>query len=196
MWLFCFVYGEAVLRAFGVNSLSCLSHFLIDHCLSMGMVLWPVLSGDDSSGRESPLSPPERLPIRRSSTRDKNRRGETCFLLTTGDYTCTADGGIRKGRRAFNQILTGDWGMKRCKVSRARDSLPAFSRGTAYSALSHSSSPLLSWQTFKHIYHSSPHGCHIWKECLLSFSLSFFLFLTSFFFFFLFWFSMYLWEEL
>ncbi|XP_035112939.1 voltage-gated potassium channel KCNC2 isoform X14 [Callithrix jacchus] len=25
----------------------------------------------------------ERLPIRRSSTRDKNRRGETCFLLTT-----------------------------------------------------------------------------------------------------------------
>ncbi|XP_078194184.1 voltage-gated potassium channel KCNC2 isoform X8 [Callithrix jacchus] len=26
----------------------------------------------------------ERLPIRRSSTRDKNRRGETCFLLTTG----------------------------------------------------------------------------------------------------------------
>ncbi|XP_036157001.1 potassium voltage-gated channel subfamily C member 2 isoform X2 [Myotis myotis] len=55
-----------------------------------------VLSGDDSSGRDSPLSPPERLPIRRSSTRDKNRRGETCFLLTTGDYTCTSDGGIRK----------------------------------------------------------------------------------------------------
>ncbi|XP_035874562.1 potassium voltage-gated channel subfamily C member 2 isoform X2 [Phyllostomus discolor] len=43
-----------------------------------------VLSGDDSSGREPSLSPPERLPIRRSSTRDKNRRGETCFLLTTG----------------------------------------------------------------------------------------------------------------
>ncbi|XP_036107328.1 potassium voltage-gated channel subfamily C member 2 isoform X3 [Molossus molossus] len=55
-----------------------------------------VLSGDDSTGRESPLSPPERLPIRRSSTRDKNRRGETCFLLTTGDYTCASDGGIRK----------------------------------------------------------------------------------------------------
>ncbi|XP_053517377.1 potassium voltage-gated channel subfamily C member 2 isoform X2 [Artibeus jamaicensis] len=55
-----------------------------------------VLSGDDSSGREPSLSPPERLPIRRSSTRDKNRRGETCFLLTTGDYACASDGGIRK----------------------------------------------------------------------------------------------------
>uniref|UniRef100_G3UBV0 Potassium voltage-gated channel subfamily C member 2 n=1 Tax=Loxodonta africana TaxID=9785 RepID=G3UBV0_LOXAF len=51
---------------------------------------------DDSTGSEPPLSPPERLPIRRSSTRDKNRRGETCFLLTTGDYTCASDGGIRK----------------------------------------------------------------------------------------------------
>ncbi|XP_063111232.1 potassium voltage-gated channel subfamily C member 2 isoform X6 [Cavia porcellus] len=38
----------------------------------------------------------ERLPIRRSSTRDKNRRGETCFLLTTGAYTCASDEGIRK----------------------------------------------------------------------------------------------------
>nr|XP_048274558.1 potassium voltage-gated channel subfamily C member 2 isoform X1 [Myodes glareolus] len=66
-----------------------------------------VLSGDDSTGSEPPLSPPERLPIRRSSTRDKNRRGETCFLLTTGDYTCTSDGGIRKGyekSRSLNNI--------------------------------------------------------------------------------------------
>ncbi|XP_066113896.1 potassium voltage-gated channel subfamily C member 2 isoform X3 [Saccopteryx bilineata] len=55
-----------------------------------------VLSGDDNTGREPPLSPPERLPIRRSSTRDRNRRGETCFLLSTGDYTCASDGGIRK----------------------------------------------------------------------------------------------------
>ncbi|KAM5288479.1 voltage-gated potassium channel KCNC2 isoform 3-T3 [Ctenodactylus gundi] len=49
----------------------------------------------------------ERLPIRRSSTRDKNRRGETCFLLTTGDYTCASDGGIRKGyekSRSLNNI--------------------------------------------------------------------------------------------
>ncbi|XP_043303035.1 potassium voltage-gated channel subfamily C member 2 isoform X3 [Cervus elaphus] len=54
-----------------------------------------VLAGD-SAGSEPPLSPPERLPIRRSSTRDKTRRGETCFLLTAGDYTCASDGGIRK----------------------------------------------------------------------------------------------------
>nr|XP_055184659.1 potassium voltage-gated channel subfamily C member 2 isoform X1 [Nyctereutes procyonoides]XP_055184660.1 potassium voltage-gated channel subfamily C member 2 isoform X1 [Nyctereutes procyonoides] len=66
-----------------------------------------VLSGDDSTGSEPPLSPPERLPIRRSSTRDKNGRGETCFLLTTGDYTCASDGGIRKGyekSRSLNNI--------------------------------------------------------------------------------------------
>ncbi|XP_027399132.1 potassium voltage-gated channel subfamily C member 2 isoform X1 [Bos indicus x Bos taurus] len=66
-----------------------------------------VLSGDDSAGSEPPLSPPERLPIRRSSTRDKHRRGETCFLLTAGDYTCASDGGIRKGyekSRSLNNI--------------------------------------------------------------------------------------------
>nr|XP_021520389.1 potassium voltage-gated channel subfamily C member 2-like [Meriones unguiculatus] len=65
-----------------------------------------VLSGDDSTGSEPPLSPPERLPIRRSSTRDKNRRGETCFLLTTGDYTCTSDGGIRKDN-CKEVVITG-----------------------------------------------------------------------------------------
>lgn len=92
-----------------------LSHFLIHHCLSMGMVLWPVLSGDDSTGSEPPLSPPERLPIRCSSTRDTNRRGETCFLLTAGDYTCASDEGIRKGRHAFNQIFTGDLAIKCCE---------------------------------------------------------------------------------
>ncbi|XP_036905322.1 potassium voltage-gated channel subfamily C member 2 isoform X3 [Sturnira hondurensis] len=64
-----------------------------------------VLSGDDSSGREPSLSPPERLPIRRSSTRDKNRRGETCFLLTTGDYACASDGGIRKGGQLSLLVL-------------------------------------------------------------------------------------------
>ncbi|XP_010637889.1 potassium voltage-gated channel subfamily C member 2 isoform X2 [Fukomys damarensis] len=49
----------------------------------------------------------ERLSIRRSSTRDKNRRGETCFLLTTGAYTCASDEGIRKGyekSRSLNNI--------------------------------------------------------------------------------------------
>nr|XP_056702059.1 potassium voltage-gated channel subfamily C member 2 isoform X2 [Euleptes europaea] len=42
-----------------------------------------VLSGEDSTESEQPLSPVERLPpMRRSSTRDKNRREGTCFLLT------------------------------------------------------------------------------------------------------------------
>ncbi|KAM6435825.1 voltage-gated potassium channel KCNC2 isoform 1-T3 [Liasis olivaceus] len=67
-----------------------------------------VLSGEDSTESEQPLSPMERPPpIRRSSTRDKNRRGGTCFLLTAGDYPCATDGGIRKGyekSRSLNNI--------------------------------------------------------------------------------------------
>ncbi|XP_029453029.1 potassium voltage-gated channel subfamily C member 2 isoform X2 [Rhinatrema bivittatum] len=64
-------------------------------------------SGENSAGSDQPLSAGERHPIRRSSTRDKNRRGGTCFLLTTGDYTCATDGGIRKGyekSRSLNNI--------------------------------------------------------------------------------------------
>nr|XP_008255019.1 potassium voltage-gated channel subfamily C member 2 isoform X5 [Oryctolagus cuniculus] len=66
--------------------------------------------GDTCLGKDNRLlehNRSERLPIRRSSTRDKNRRGETCFLLTTGDYTCASDGGIRKGyekSRSLNNI--------------------------------------------------------------------------------------------
>ncbi|KAI1887950.1 hypothetical protein AGOR_G00180020 [Albula goreensis] len=57
-----------------------------------------VLSGDCSGGSDLTLSTEERLSMRRSSTRDKNRRSGTgtCFLLAASDYTCTADGGIRK----------------------------------------------------------------------------------------------------
>ncbi|XP_050791315.1 potassium voltage-gated channel subfamily C member 2 isoform X5 [Gopherus flavomarginatus] len=66
-----------------------------------------MLSGEDSAGSEQPLSPGERHPpIRRSSTRDKNRRGGTCFLLTTGDYTCATDGGIRKDN-CKEVVITG-----------------------------------------------------------------------------------------
>nr|XP_051701642.1 potassium voltage-gated channel subfamily C member 2 isoform X4 [Oryctolagus cuniculus] len=71
--------------------------------------------GDTCLGKDNRLlehNRSERLPIRRSSTRDKNRRGETCFLLTTGDYTCASDGGIRKGRHTFNRNLTGDLAIK------------------------------------------------------------------------------------
>ncbi|XP_078273477.1 voltage-gated potassium channel KCNC2-like isoform X3 [Rhinoraja longicauda] len=79
-----------------------------------------VLSGEESAGSIQPLSPEDRLPFRRSSTRDKSRREGTCFLLTTGDYACTSDGGIRKGyekSRSLNNIADN------CKdVSRAKHS--------------------------------------------------------------------------
>ncbi|XP_060101076.1 potassium voltage-gated channel subfamily C member 2 isoform X3 [Heteronotia binoei] len=66
-----------------------------------------VLSGEDSAESEQPLSPVERLPpMRRSSTRDKNRRGGTCFLLTAGDYSCATDGGIRKDN-CKEVVITG-----------------------------------------------------------------------------------------
>lgn len=51
------------------------------------------------SDEEQPLSPAdeEKRPMRRSSTRDKNKKSSTCFLLATGDFSCAADGGIQKG---------------------------------------------------------------------------------------------------
>ncbi|XP_015506445.1 potassium voltage-gated channel subfamily C member 4 isoform X1 [Parus major] len=51
------------------------------------------------SDEEQPLSPTdeEKRPMRRSSTRDKNKKSSTCFLLATGDFSCAADGGIQKG---------------------------------------------------------------------------------------------------
>lgn len=64
-----------------------------------------MLSGEDNTESEQPLSPMERPPpIRRSSTRDKNRREGTCFLLTAGDYPCATDGGIRKGMDFFIRL--------------------------------------------------------------------------------------------
>ncbi|XP_030071126.1 voltage-gated potassium channel KCNC2 isoform X1 [Microcaecilia unicolor] len=94
-----------------------------------------VLSGDDSAGSDQPLSPGERHPMRRSSTRDKNRRGGTCFLLTTGDYTCATDGGIRKGyekSRSLNNIagLAGNAlrlspATSPCPLRRSRSPIPS-----------------------------------------------------------------------
>ncbi|XP_033008343.1 potassium voltage-gated channel subfamily C member 4 isoform X2 [Lacerta agilis] len=53
------------------------------------------------SDEEQPLSPPheENQPMRRSSTRDKNKKAATCFLLSAGDFSSAADGGIRKGNK-------------------------------------------------------------------------------------------------
>ncbi|XP_077356272.1 voltage-gated potassium channel KCNC2 isoform X6 [Festucalex cinctus] len=56
-----------------------------------------VLSADCSGGSDLTMSPEERVPMRRSSTREHDRRsGGTCFLLAASDYNCPADGGIRK----------------------------------------------------------------------------------------------------
>ncbi|XP_072002830.1 voltage-gated potassium channel KCNC2 isoform X2 [Engystomops pustulosus] len=69
----------------------------VDACLGKdNRLMEHNMSGEDSSGSDQPLSPGERHPMRRSSTRDKNRRAGTCFLLTAGDYSCNTDGGIRK----------------------------------------------------------------------------------------------------
>nr|XP_015198275.1 PREDICTED: potassium voltage-gated channel subfamily C member 4 isoform X1 [Lepisosteus oculatus] len=50
---------------------------------------------------EEPLSPGDKWPMRRSSTREKNKKEATCFLLTAGEFSCAADGGVRTG--------TGNW---------------------------------------------------------------------------------------
>lgn len=56
-----------------------------------------VLSADCSGDSDLTMSPEERAPIRRSSTREQDHRsGGTCFLLAASDYTCPADGGLRK----------------------------------------------------------------------------------------------------
>lgn len=56
-----------------------------------------VLSADCSGGSDLTMSPEERVPMRSSSTREQDRRSTgTCFLLAASDYTCPADGGIRK----------------------------------------------------------------------------------------------------
>uniref|UniRef100_UPI0037E9508D voltage-gated potassium channel KCNC2 isoform X4 n=1 Tax=Semicossyphus pulcher TaxID=241346 RepID=UPI0037E9508D len=60
-----------------------------------------VLSAD-CSGSDLTLSPEERVPMRRSSTREQDHRsGGTCFLLAASDYTCPTDGGLRKTDSSF-----------------------------------------------------------------------------------------------
>ncbi|XP_025024235.1 potassium voltage-gated channel subfamily C member 4 isoform X2 [Python bivittatus] len=55
------------------------------------------------SDEEQPLSSPqeEKQLMRRSSTRDKNKKAATCFLLSTGDFSCAADGSIRKAKPLY-----------------------------------------------------------------------------------------------
>uniref|UniRef100_A0AAX7VPT4 Ion transport domain-containing protein n=1 Tax=Astatotilapia calliptera TaxID=8154 RepID=A0AAX7VPT4_ASTCA len=71
-----------------------------------------VLSVDCSGGSDLTMSPEERVPMRRSSTREQDRRsGGTCFLLAASDYTCPADGGIRKTGYEKSRSLNNIAGM-------------------------------------------------------------------------------------
>ncbi|XP_008066675.1 potassium voltage-gated channel subfamily C member 4, partial [Carlito syrichta] len=58
-----------------------------------------VLSDEEGAGLTQPLasapSPEERRALRRSATRDRNKKAAACFLLSAGDYAC-ADGSVRK----------------------------------------------------------------------------------------------------
>uniref|UniRef100_A0A2R9AHT3 Ion transport domain-containing protein n=1 Tax=Pan paniscus TaxID=9597 RepID=A0A2R9AHT3_PANPA len=58
-----------------------------------------VLSDEEGAGLTQPLAssptPEERRALRRSTTRDRNKKAAACFLLSAGDYAC-ADGSVRK----------------------------------------------------------------------------------------------------
>ncbi|XP_077356265.1 voltage-gated potassium channel KCNC2 isoform X2 [Festucalex cinctus] len=100
-----------------------------------------VLSADCSGGSDLTMSPEERVPMRRSSTREHDRRsGGTCFLLAASDYNCPADGGIRKTgyekSRSLNNIagmagnslrlspVTSPYGSP-CPLRRSRSPIPS-----------------------------------------------------------------------
>ncbi|XP_053270976.1 potassium voltage-gated channel subfamily C member 2 isoform X2 [Pleuronectes platessa] len=69
-----------------------------------------VLSADCSS--DLTMSPEESVPMRRSSTREQDHRGGgTCFLLSASDYTCPADGAMRKTGYEKSRSLNNIAGM-------------------------------------------------------------------------------------
>ncbi|XP_061816650.1 voltage-gated potassium channel KCNC2 isoform X1 [Nerophis lumbriciformis] len=71
-----------------------------------------VVSADCSSGSDLTTTPEETVPMRRSSTREQDRRsGGTCFLLAASDYNCPADGGIGKTGYEKSRSLNNIAGM-------------------------------------------------------------------------------------
>nr|XP_057922565.1 potassium voltage-gated channel subfamily C member 2 isoform X1 [Doryrhamphus excisus] len=71
-----------------------------------------VVSADCSGGSDLTTSTEERVPMRRSSTREQDRRsGGTCFLLAASDYNCPADGGIGKTGYEKSRSLNNIAGM-------------------------------------------------------------------------------------
>ncbi|XP_061769183.1 potassium voltage-gated channel subfamily C member 2 isoform X1 [Nerophis ophidion] len=71
-----------------------------------------VVSADCSSSSDLTTTPEETVPMRRSSTREQDRRsGGTCFLLAASDYNCPADGGIGKTGYEKSRSLNNIAGM-------------------------------------------------------------------------------------
>uniref|UniRef100_A0ACB8G3B8 Potassium voltage-gated channel sub C member 1 n=1 Tax=Sphaerodactylus townsendi TaxID=933632 RepID=A0ACB8G3B8_9SAUR len=58
-----------------------------------GEVAKAALANEDCPHIDQAMSPDEGLPFTRSGTRE---RYGPCFLLSTGEYPCPPDGGIRK----------------------------------------------------------------------------------------------------
>ncbi|XP_032363587.1 voltage-gated potassium channel KCNC2 isoform X1 [Etheostoma spectabile] len=100
-----------------------------------------VLSADCSGGSDLTMSPEDRVPMRRSSTREQDgRSGGTCFLLAASDYTCPADGVMRttgyEKSRSLNNIAgmagnalrlspaTSPYGSP-CPLRRSRSPIPS-----------------------------------------------------------------------
>uniref|UniRef100_A0A4W3J0V9 Potassium voltage-gated channel subfamily C member 4 n=1 Tax=Callorhinchus milii TaxID=7868 RepID=A0A4W3J0V9_CALMI len=52
---------------------------------------------EESAGLNPSVSPDQSDLVRASCCRDKGKKGGACFSLTPGDFTCGADGGVRKG---------------------------------------------------------------------------------------------------
>uniref|UniRef100_A0A4W3J0W3 Potassium voltage-gated channel subfamily C member 4 n=1 Tax=Callorhinchus milii TaxID=7868 RepID=A0A4W3J0W3_CALMI len=57
------------------------------------------LAMEESAGLNPSVSPDQSDLVRASCCRDKGKKGGACFSLTPGDFTCGADGGVRKGTR-------------------------------------------------------------------------------------------------
>ncbi|KAG9331396.1 hypothetical protein JZ751_019299 [Albula glossodonta] len=56
-----------------------------------------VLSEEEGCSLTQPLSPSERWSLRRSRARDKTKKEASCFLLMSGDFSCSTDAPLHAG---------------------------------------------------------------------------------------------------
>ncbi|XP_038663493.1 potassium voltage-gated channel subfamily C member 1-like isoform X1 [Scyliorhinus canicula] len=96
------------------------------------------LANEDCPHIDQALTPEDHLPFTRSNTRERNARDGPCFLLSTGEFACPPDGGIRKGFENSRSL------NNRAGMSRNILKLPSVS-SSLYSSpcpLRHSPSPI------------------------------------------------------